>query len=73
MFPDRLRAVFPGAPEIRGGYMYSNDTPGLERRHGRSPDLPARHKPQGEHGGQGTGNRRPQAQPGPAPRGERIS
>lgn len=23
------REVFPGAPEIRGGYMYSNDKPGL--------------------------------------------
>ncbi len=24
-----MREVFPGAPELRGGYMYSNDKPGL--------------------------------------------
>ena len=29
LFSDRTREVFPGAPEIRGGYMYSNDKPGL--------------------------------------------
>ncbi|HET8547264.1 MAG TPA: enolase C-terminal domain-like protein [Bryobacteraceae bacterium] len=29
LFSDRVREVFPGAPEIRGGYMYSNDRPGL--------------------------------------------
>lgn len=28
-FPDAVREVFPGAPEISGGYMYSNDKPGL--------------------------------------------
>ncbi|MEZ5401409.1 MAG: enolase C-terminal domain-like protein [Bryobacteraceae bacterium] len=28
-FPDVVREVFPGAPEIRGGYMYSNGKPGL--------------------------------------------
>ncbi len=28
-FSDTVRAVFPGAPEIRGGYMYANDKPGL--------------------------------------------
>ncbi len=28
-FSDTLREVFPGAPEIRGGYMYSNEQPGL--------------------------------------------
>jgi mannonate dehydratase len=28
-FPDTLREVFPGCPEIRGGYMYPNDQPGL--------------------------------------------
>ena len=28
-FSDKVRAVFPGAPEIRNGYMYSNDRPGL--------------------------------------------
>ncbi|MCW5982013.1 MAG: starvation-sensing protein RspA [Bryobacteraceae bacterium] len=29
VFPERTREVFPGAPEIRGGYMYANDKPGL--------------------------------------------
>ncbi len=29
VFPPALREVFPGAPEIRRGYMYSNDQPGL--------------------------------------------
>jgi len=29
IFSSRLREVFPGAPEIRAGYMYSNDQPGL--------------------------------------------
>jgi mannonate dehydratase len=28
-FNDTVREVFPGAPEIKGGYMYSNDNPGL--------------------------------------------
>ena len=28
-FPDVLREVFPGCPEIRDGYMYPNDKPGL--------------------------------------------
>jgi len=28
-FSDTVREVFPGAPEIKGGYMYSNDRPGL--------------------------------------------
>jgi mannonate dehydratase len=29
VFSDATREVFPGAPEIRGGYMYANDRPGL--------------------------------------------
>ena len=29
VFSDTLRELFPGAPEIKGGYMYSNDKPGL--------------------------------------------
>jgi len=29
VFSDATREVFPGAPEIRGGYMYANDQPGL--------------------------------------------
>ena len=29
LFTDELREMFPGAPEIKGGYMYSNDKPGL--------------------------------------------
>jgi mannonate dehydratase len=29
VFSDKAREVFPGDPEIRGGYMYSNDKPGL--------------------------------------------
>ncbi|HEU5090820.1 MAG TPA: enolase C-terminal domain-like protein [Roseiflexaceae bacterium] len=28
-FPDSVREVFPGCPEIRNGYMYPNDKPGL--------------------------------------------
>ncbi|MBI2298102.1 MAG: starvation-sensing protein RspA [Armatimonadetes bacterium] len=28
-FPDPLREVFPGCPEVRGGYMYANDQPGF--------------------------------------------
>ncbi len=28
-FPDVLREVFPGCPEVRDGYMYPNDRPGL--------------------------------------------
>jgi mannonate dehydratase len=28
LFSDRLREVFPGTPEIAGGYMYANDKPG---------------------------------------------
>ena len=29
VFSDTLRELFPGAPEIKKGYMYSNDKPGL--------------------------------------------
>jgi mannonate dehydratase len=29
VFSDTLRELFPGAPEIKRGYMYSNDKPGL--------------------------------------------
>lgn len=29
LFNDAAREVFPGCPEIRGGYMYSNEKPGL--------------------------------------------
>ena len=29
VFSAATREVFPGAPEIRGGYMYANDKPGL--------------------------------------------
>ncbi len=29
LFSDTVREVFPGAPEIKGGYMYCNDKPGL--------------------------------------------
>ena len=29
VFSDTTREVFPGAPEIKGGYMYANDKPGL--------------------------------------------
>jgi mannonate dehydratase len=28
LFSDTVREVFPGAPEISGGYMYANDRPG---------------------------------------------
>jgi mannonate dehydratase len=28
-FDDATREVFPGTPEIRKGYIYSNDKPGL--------------------------------------------
>src|SRR5215470_16854858 len=28
-FTDKLREVFPGTPEISGGYLYANDRPGL--------------------------------------------
>jgi len=28
-FPEVVREVFPGTPEVRGGYMYANDRPGL--------------------------------------------
>ena len=28
-FPDALREVFPGCPEVRHGYMYPNDLPGF--------------------------------------------
>ena len=28
-FSDRLREVFPGTPEIQGGYLYANDRPGF--------------------------------------------
>ena len=29
VFSDRTREVFPGAPEIAGGYLYANDKPGF--------------------------------------------
>jgi mannonate dehydratase len=29
IFDQKLQDVFPGCPEIKGGYMYSNDKPGL--------------------------------------------
>ena len=29
LFSERTREMFPGAPEIRGGYMYANEKPGL--------------------------------------------
>ncbi len=29
VFPEATREVFPGAPEISGGYLYANDKPGL--------------------------------------------
>lgn len=29
IFPERTREVFPGTPEIRDGYLWSNDKPGL--------------------------------------------
>jgi mannonate dehydratase len=29
LFNEAAREVFPGCPEIRGGYMYSNEKPGL--------------------------------------------
>ena len=29
VFPDVLYEVFPGCPEVRNGYMYPNDRPGL--------------------------------------------
>jgi mannonate dehydratase len=28
-FNDATREVFPGCPELRGGYLYPNGTPGL--------------------------------------------
>ena len=28
-FSQTLREVFPGCPEIKGGYLYANDQPGL--------------------------------------------
>ena len=28
-FPERVCEVFPGTPEVRNGYLYPNDTPGL--------------------------------------------
>ncbi len=28
-FPEPLREVFPGCPEVRNGYMYANDQPGF--------------------------------------------
>lgn len=28
-FTEKLREVFPGTPEIQGGYLYANDRPGL--------------------------------------------
>ncbi len=27
-FSDALREVFPGTPELRGGYLHANDGPG---------------------------------------------
>mgnify|MGYP001125531698 CR=1 FL=1 len=29
IFSDAVKEVFPGCPEIKGGYMYANDRPGL--------------------------------------------
>lgn len=29
VFPDRTREVFPGCPEMRDGYLYANEAPGL--------------------------------------------
>jgi len=29
VFSDAVKEVFPGCPEIKGGYMYANDRPGL--------------------------------------------
>jgi mannonate dehydratase len=29
LFPERTREVFPGCPEIRDGYLWSNDQPGF--------------------------------------------
>ena len=29
IFPDILYEVFPGCPEVRNGFMYPNDKPGL--------------------------------------------
>jgi len=29
LFSDTVQQVFPGAPEIKGGYMYAHDKPGL--------------------------------------------
>ena len=28
-FPENVYAIFPGLPEVRNGYMYPNDKPGL--------------------------------------------
>jgi len=28
-FPDQIYEIFPGAPEVRDGYMYANELPGL--------------------------------------------
>jgi mannonate dehydratase len=28
-FPEHVYEIFPGTPEVRGGYMYANDRPGL--------------------------------------------
>ena len=28
-FPEHVYEVFPGLPQVRGGYMYPNDRPGL--------------------------------------------
>ena len=28
-FPEQVYEIFPGTPEVRGGYMYPNDRPGL--------------------------------------------
>jgi mannonate dehydratase len=29
VFPDRTREVFPGCPEMKDGYLYANEAPGL--------------------------------------------
>ena len=33
-FSEQAREVFPGCPEIRGGYMFANDKPGFAARPG---------------------------------------
>jgi mannonate dehydratase len=29
VFPDRTREVFPGCPEMKDGFLYANEAPGL--------------------------------------------